>query len=470
MGEFKRGAEIVPLVNNEKKGFTLVELFMVLAVLAIVSAVSFSYYRDYIEDAKKAVRKTNEKLVNEAIDRYYREHMHYPKYMWHDDSVEDLHKNINRGLDSALANYFMNKKVSDILAEGGDTRGNLIFYRVTEPRKRDSEIGNVDNTSEEGKWKAAKNLRITTKDYLVNEVRIAEIDEGIDASTFDHLEKFNFPLKADSEPLISSNSGYNSVSVDTEFDIQMVCIPPGTFRMGSPTSEKGRNNRTGQVTESQHLVTISKSFLISRYEITRQQYYKVLGTPDPKPEATGTHPINGVTWNQATDFCNKLNTQYSRFVPYGYKFTLPTEAQWEYACRAGTTSALNSGKEITDPDRNNCPNINEVGWASSNSGGRVHKVASVEKIPNKWGIYDMHGNVAEWCLDTRSTTYEDYSFTDPEVPLIDPIRLGGSNYMVRGGGYNSENKRLRSAARDAKGPGATDAFLGIRVVLVPTED
>ena len=276
-------------------------------------------------------------------------------------------------------------------------------------------------------------------------------------------------MRADSEPIGNSETGYNSVNVDDEFDIQMVCIPPGTFRMGSPTSEKGRNNAAGKITESQHMVTISKSFLISKYEITRQQYYKVLGTPDPKPTATGTHPINGVTWNQATDFCNKLNTQYSRFVPYGYKFTLPTEAQWEYACRAGTTSALNNGKEITS-ETQRCPNIDEVGWCTTNSGGRPHKVASVEKIANRWGLFDMHGNVAEWCLDTRSTTFEDYSFDDPEVPLVDPIRLGGSNYMVRGGGYNSENKRVRAAARDAKGPGATDAFLGIRVVLVQTDD
>ena len=466
-----KGVGIVPLVSHKKNGFTLVEVFIVLAVLAVVSSVSVSYYRDYIDDAKRSVRKTNEKMVNDALKKYYQEHMAYPKYMWKNDSVEDIHKNINRGLDTALASYFANKKVSDILSEGANNvRGNKIFYRVTEPRKRDSEIGNVDNTSEVGKWKAAKNLRIETKDYLVNEIMIAENDEGINASTFDNLEKYNFPLKPDTEPIDNTETSYNSVSVDTEFDIQMVCVPPGTFKMGSPSTENGRNNRSGQVTESQHMVTISKSFLISRYEITRQQYYKVLGISDPKPTATGTHPINGISWNDAKAFCNKLNNQYSRFVPYGYKFDLPTEAQWEYACRAGTTSALSSGKEITDPDRNRCPNIDEVGWAYSNSGGRVHKVASVEKIPNQWGIYDMHGNVAEWCLDTRSTTYEDYSFDDPEVPLIDPIRLGGSNYMVRGGGYSSENKRLRSAARDAKGATATDAFLGIRVVLVQTDD
>ncbi len=311
----------------------------------------------------------------------------------------------------------------------------------------------------------SRNLRVATKDYLVNEIRIISKDEVFSANTFDSLETFRFPIIDNSVPIRNDNSNYNKIEPNDELDIQMVCCPPGTFKMGAKPGELGiRNN------ENQHVVTLTKSFLISKYEITQKQYEKVMGNNPSNNKGGPKYPVEKVNRGDALNFCEKLNTQYSRLVPYGYKFDLPTEAQWEYACRAGTTSALNSGKEITDSDRNNYPNINEVGWAFSNSGGRVHKVASVEKIPNKWGIYDMHGNVAEWCLDTRSTTYEDYSFTDPEVPLIDPIRLGGSNYMIRGGGYNSENKRLRSAARDAKGPGATDAFLGIRVVLVQTDD
>lgn len=245
---------------------------------------------------------------------------------------------------------------------------------------------------------------------------------------------------------------------------EMILIHPGTFQMGSPAGENGRNQD-----EVLHPVSVSQPYWLGKTEVTQTLYEEIMGH-NPSHYKDARHPVDNVTWDGARQFCQKLTARFDGWLPAGYVFDLPTEAQWEYACRAGTTSALNSGKEVTDPDRNNCPNINEVGWAFSNSGGRVHKVASVEKIPNKWGIYDMHGNVAEWCLDTRSTTYEDYSFTDPEVPLIDPIRLGGSNYMIRGGGYNSENKRLRSAARDAKGASATDAFLGIRVVLVPIDE
>ena len=452
--------------SYSKRGFTVIEIFIVLSILAVISTVSFSYYKDYVEDAKKTVRITNEKLVNDAINRYYKDHMTYPKYQWKHDSIEDLKNKMNRGLDSDLSGYFTNKNVSDILQEGADTKGYDIFFRVTEPHKRDSESGNLDNSSEVGKWKAAKNLRIETKDFLVHEVRIAESDSGITASTFDNLEKFNFPLKADSEPIGNSETNYNTVNVDDDFDIQMVCIPPGTFRMGSPTTEKGRNNRTGQVTESQHLVTISKSFLISRYEITRQQYYKVLDTNDPIPTATGTLPVSNVSWEEASAFCEKLNNQYSRFAPYGYKFTLPTEAQWEYACRAGTTTALNNNLDLTT-DSASCPNLNKVAWYLKNTNAS-HPVGLLD--PNNWGLYDMHGNVAEWCLDTRRTTFEDYKFDDPEIPLIDPLSTDGTQYIIRGGGFSSETKRNRSASRDAKGKGERLNFVGFRVVLVQIDE
>jgi prepilin-type N-terminal cleavage/methylation domain-containing protein len=452
-------------VSYSKRGFTVIEIFIVLSVLAVVSTVSVSYYMDYAEDAKKTVRITNEKLVNDALVRYYEEHLNYPKYQWKQDSVEDLKNKKNRGLDSALSSYFANKNVSDILQEAADTNGYDIFFRVTEPHKRDSENGNIDNSSEIGKWKAAKNLRIETRDFLVHEIRIAESDSGITTSTFDNLEKFNFPLKADSEPINNSDLGYNTISVAKEFEIQMVCIPSGTFLMGSPNGELGR----GQYNERQHQVTISKSLLVSKYEVTRQQYYKVLGVDDPDPAAEGTLPIRGVSWDEASAFCTKLNNEYSRLVPYGYKFTLPTEAQWEYACRAGTTTALNSGENLTVGDENTpCPNLDKVAWYSHNSGNphRPHPVGS-KNYPNAWGLYDMHGNVAEWCLDKRGDWRVDYS---PD-PVTDPISTTGNEYIIRGGSFQSGTKRNRSASRDGKTPNHSDKyFIGIRVVLVPIDE
>ncbi len=147
----------------------------------------------------------------------------------------------------------------------------------------------------------------------------------------------------------------------------MVAIPPGTFIMGTPTDELGRYQNEGQ-----HQVTISKQFLISKYEITQKQYVKVIGTNPSNNQTNEFYPVENVCWNEAKAFCDKLNSDYSRLIPYGYKFDLPTEAQWEYACRAGTTTALNNGKNLTS--NGYCPNLNEVSWYRNNSGNTTHQV------------------------------------------------------------------------------------------------
>ncbi len=454
-------------ITNKKKGFTVLEIFITLSVIAVVSAISIYYYNDYVEDARKTVRITNEKLVNEAIERYYKEHMAYPKYMWLDDSIEDIRNKINRGLDSALSSYFINKKISDILLEGSGTNHYDIFFRVSETRKRDNSI-NLDNSSATDTWKMAKNLRFTNKDFLVHEVKIIEPDSGITAYTFDNGEKFNFPLISNTVPLNNSHDGYNTIAVNKELDIKMVAIPPGTFTMGSPTTEFGR----GIYNEKQHQVTISKQFLISKYEITQKQYLLVMGTNPSTVNNNENRPVETVSWNDAIAFCNKLNTDYSRLIPYGYKFDLPTEAQWEYACRAGTTSALNNGKEVTS-EQGVCNNVDEVAWYSQNSYDselrkKTPKVVGGKKA-NAWGLFDMHGNVAEWCLDKRGNWRIDYS-PDPVVDPLGRTDLGeNAERIVRGGSWTTETKRIRSAFRDGKTPGTKSDYIGIRVVLVSIE-
>ena len=450
-----------------KRGFTVIEIFIALSVLAVVSAVSISYYNDYLEDAKKTVRITNEKMVNDALARYYKEHMTYPKYLWKEDSIEDLHNKINRGLDSALSGYFVNKKVSQILLEGSNAGNYDVFFRVTEPHKRDSESGNIDYSSEVGKWKAAKNFRIETKDFLVNEVRIVESDSGITASTFDSLEKYNFPLKADSVPIGNTDTGYNTVNVEDEFDIQMVCCPAGRFLMGAPAGETGKRTN-----ESAHWVTLTKSFLIGKYEVTQKQYKRVTGTNPSLFTGDENRPVENIYYDDAIAFCNKLNTEYSRFVPYGYKFDLPTEAQWEYACRAGTTSALNNGKELKSTE-GYCENLDEVAWynKSQNSNRNPHFVGDPRKKPNAWGLYDMHGNVQEFVKDFRQVNgnkYPDY----PPGEAVDPLVTEGNQYCYRGGSWNSVAFRCRSASRDgfAKNQNAKNNTVGFRVVLVQTDD
>lgn len=161
------------IFGNKKKGFTLIEMFITLSVIAVVFAVSFYFYNDYVEDARISVRRTNEKLVNEAIERYYKEHMNYPKYLWKDDSIEEIDKKIYKGLDSAFSGYFVNKNVSDIFLESTADSSSVVYFLVTEPLRKDIS-DNIDNKSEEGIWKLAKNIKNEAKDYLVHKIKIAE--------------------------------------------------------------------------------------------------------------------------------------------------------------------------------------------------------------------------------------------------------------------------------------------------------
>ena len=454
-----------------KKGYTLIELFIALSVLAVVSAVSVTYYNDYIDDAKKVVRKTNERLVNEALDRYYKEHMTYPQYHWLQDSPDDINTKRNKGLDTELSGYFVNKKVSEILSEGSDVRGNVVYFRVTESLKRDSGPGNIDNSFNEGTWMMAKNLRIVHKEYLVHEIRITESDEAITANNFGAGERFNFPLLADNNIPLDNE---NTIPDDEQLDIKMVCCPAGTFKMGAVPGELGARGN-----ENQHMVTLTKSFLISRYEITQKQYKKVMGnnpssrkTTNPKfPEETDPDllPVDSVTYANAVLFCQKLNENYSRLVPNGYKFDLPTEAQWEYACRAGTETSLNNNFNITRKT-GFCDKLDKVAWFKGNASGSTHIVGL--RDPNAWGIYDMHGNVEELLKDTRPATYPAYLFQYDVPPAveIDPIVTVGGEQCYRGGAYTIEPERCRSASRQGTTLNRKVNTVGFRVVLVQTDD
>lgn len=462
----ERRCHRLPIYHN-KKGFTVIELFIVLCVLAIVSAISIYYFTDYIEDARMAVRKTNVKLVNEALNQYYKDNMSYPKYQWRMDDPSDLSNNKNNGLDEALSRYFINKTPSQIIKEASEGKGFKIYYRVTKPRRKNrlENAGNVipENSLDVGTWKMAKNLRVETFDYLVNEIRID--DSGLETTTFDNLESFNFPLILDSSPIGKSSSNYNTIEVDKDLDIKMVCCPPGTFKMGAPTNELGKKNN-----ENLHNVTITKQFLISKYEITQKQYKIVMGTNPSQFNTNEMNPVEKVTLENAKAFCEKLNTEYSRLVPYGYKFDLPTEAQWEYACRAGTNSALNSGLNLTDVA--SCTNLHQVAFYQKNSGNKTHPVGG--KQPNAWGLYDMHGNVEELIKDLRSKSYPKYPDEDAVDPIMTREMINEPDSRVerchRGGGYSTTADRCRSASRQGSAKNSASANVGFRVVLVQTSE
>jgi formylglycine-generating enzyme required for sulfatase activity len=193
--------------------------------------------------------------------------------------------------------------------------------------------------------------------------------------------------------------------ITNSIGMKLVLIPKGTFMMGSPETEKGR-----QENETQHEVTISKDYYLGVYEVTQAQYEKVMGkNPSSFPVAkvgneNADLPVENVSWDDAVEFCKKLS-DLPEEKKAGREYRLPTEAEWEYACRAGSKTAY-----AFDDEEGLLP---EYGWFSRNSSRRTHTVGLLE--PNAWGLYDMHGNVWEWCSD-RYGDYPKGAVSDPSGP------------------------------------------------------
>jgi formylglycine-generating enzyme required for sulfatase activity len=219
-----------------------------------------------------------------------------------------------------------------------------------------------------------------------------------------------------------------------------VAIQPGTFQMG----EVG-------VASPVHAVTISYPFWMGAKEVTQAEYAALMGTNPSYFQGNASRPVEQVTWFNARSYCATLTAQQAALgaVPSGYEYRLPTEAEWEYACRAGTTTSWNVGNSLSCSQANHYSNGYCVGQTSV--------VGSY--APNAWGLYDMHGNVLEWCLDS----YAGYSSS----AVTDPFVTGGPNRVIRGGAWGSNSNNCRSALRWNGGPGDADGHTGIRVVLAP---
>lgn len=207
----------------------------------------------------------------------------------------------------------------------------------------------------------------------------------------------------------------------------MVWCPPGTFMMGS---DDGYDDE-----KPVHNVTLTKGFWMAETEVTRAQWWSVMGgkPTDFVSRMKDDHPVACVSWNRCQEFCKKTGLR------------LPTEAEWEYACRAGTTGAYGG-----------TGNLKDMGWYGGNSGSRTQPVG--QKQPNAWGLYDMHGNVWEWCQDWKG----DY----PGGAVTDPKGAGSGGYRVlRGGSIESSAEDCRSAGRRRASPSrANDVCYGFRPV------
>ena len=241
-----------------------------------------------------------------------------------------------------------------------------------------------------------------------------------------------------------NNSEYENftTSLPNGVNLDMVWIEPGTFIMGSPEDEIGRLDFVG---EDQHRVVISSGYWLGKYEVTQAQYKALMGE-NPSRFRDDNNPVEQVSWNDAMSFCEKL-TEIEKIagrLPEGYRYTLPTEAQWEYACRAGTITAFYNGTNIPTEEQKwevPCSNADPIAWYMHNSGYKTHPIG--QKQPNGWGLYDMYGNVWEWCLDWYNSNY----YT--ESPVTDPMGPSTGTYRcARGGSWDNGAYRCRSAARE----------------------
>jgi formylglycine-generating enzyme required for sulfatase activity len=278
---------------------------------------------------------------------------------------------------------------------------------------------------------------------------------------------------------VNYNTVTANVNIRVLLGVRITSIPAGTFMMGSPGTEAGRYSD-----EIQCQVTLS-GFNMERYEVTQEQYEAVMGT-NPSSFKTNAgagenqkrRPVEGVSWYDTLVFCNKLsmlegltpaysiggktNPDEWGTIPTGFDTTwngveivagssgyrLPTAAQWEYACRAGTTTPWHSGETSDD--------LGEYAWIITNSDSKTHEVGL--KRPNAWGLYDMHGNVYEWCWDWYGAAYPSGTQTNPMGAS------SGSYRVIRGGAWNGSAQVLRSAYRGYPSPYNRGNFLGFRVL------
>jgi formylglycine-generating enzyme required for sulfatase activity len=220
--------------------------------------------------------------------------------------------------------------------------------------------------------------------------------------------------------------------------MELVLVRAGEFMMGAPADEGGYDEDEGP----QHRVTIGKPFYMGKHEVTEAEWVAVTGTFPSTSRAGADYPVKNTSWDDATEFCRKLSRKVGR------EIRLPTEAEWEYACRAGTRTTYGFGDSAEQ--------LGDYAWFGTNSGGKIHPVGA--RKPNAWGLYDMHGNVWEWCQDW----YDRY-------PGSTAARedFGQRLRMMRGGSWVTDLEMCRAAFRGAGVP--DDRYTDDRGVRVATD-
>jgi formylglycine-generating enzyme required for sulfatase activity len=252
-------------------------------------------------------------------------------------------------------------------------------------------------------------------------------------------------ISAESKAKLANEIGTGRVGVTLGMPLGGILVmpfafcPAGSFTMGSPPRETDRSSNENQVS-----VTLSKAFWMAKTEVTQAQWRAVMGS-NPSHFVGDDLPVETVSWGEAQEFIKMMN--YSGVLPSGWKMALPTEAQWEYACRAGETGAYSGGT------------VDQVAWSKSYMQSKTNQVG--KKKPNLWGLHDMHGNVWEWCADW---------YADKLVGGTDPSGTAlGNNRVRRGGSWNNIDALCRAAYRGSGHPDLRNYVLGFRPALVQSE-
>ena len=384
--------------------------------------------------------------------------------------IYDMHGNVNEWCRDWYDNYSNQEVIDPIMPK---SRG--IIYRVYR-----------GGNSCEHPYLCVSSRRGFTSPSLVEDflgfriaiVPISNSNKKIDikALTISNSKKTDESIKkpisiekkeSNKEPEFDIEKNLDDTFVIKEINLEMIKCQAGTFIMGSPDRE-ARENKSGLkrsfnsgYNELQHKVTISKPYYIGKYEVTQHQYEIIMGD-NPSKNKGSNKPVDYVSYKKATEFCKKLNNKYINMLPKGYVFALPTEAQWEYACRAGTDTAFNNNKNLDDEYDFICTNIDDTAWYKGNASGTIHDVG--QKNPNSWGIYDMHGNVNELCRDKF------YPYTKNEVKDPYVSHDGKRSHIMRGGFFHAFPVQCRSASRFYcfSEESASDGD-GFRVVIVPKD-
>jgi len=243
---------------------------------------------------------------------------------------------------------------------------------------------------------------------------------------------------------LNAAAAFKTLPLEEGVDISFALIPAGSFRMGSPEDEEGHNDD-----EVLHEVQISHAFYLGRHPVTQAQYQAVVRS-NPSYFQGADLPVEMVSWFDAVSFCELLSERTGR------KLRLPTEAEWEYACRAGTTTAFHFGDGITTDQANFDGNFT---YGSAHKGETRWRTSQVGSFPaNAWGLFDMHGNVWEWCSDW----YGEYG----AEPVVDPAGPSGADIRtLRGGSWFHGPADTRCAQREALDQGRRHSIYGFRVVL-----